>query len=163
MNIGNLTRGKVLLKDNREIISVNTNIHLITKSDRFVLSGDLWSVKNNPVKLALLNKEVSKIINNKISSLDVIELADITSSLQWVGIDIDITDAIWSVRGIGGDVSDIKALAIVVDDRVFNGADVIYTPDNYTFVMARNVDGLDENEKVENWYIIPKDNCCYYV
>lgn len=158
LNIGNLGRGKGLLKDNREIISINTNIHMITNSDRFVISGDLWTIKKKPVKLALLRKEVSKIINNKISSVDVIELADITSSLQWVGIDIDIIDAIWSVRGIGGDVSDIKALAIVVDDRIIEDDEVIYTPENYTFVMARNVDGLDENEKVENWYIAPKED-----
>lgn len=153
LQIGNLNRGKILLKDNREIISINTNIHMVTDSDRFVVSGDLWAVKNKPVKLALLRKEVSKIINNKISALDVISLVDITPTLKYTGIELDIVDAV----GVGADLSDVKALAIVVDDRVIENNEVIYTPSQYTFVMARNIDGLDENGKVESWYIVPKE------
>ena len=45
---------------------------MLTDSDRFVLSGYLWQQNKGTIKLALLNTEVNKIINDTIPAESII-------------------------------------------------------------------------------------------
>ena len=61
-----------LMKDNREAISVNYNLQLITGSDQFVISPFVFLPNKQNVKIVLLNKEVNKLTNGYINVSNII-------------------------------------------------------------------------------------------
>ena len=133
---GTNEHGIALVKDNRERLLFNYNLQLITDSDRFVLSGYLWQQNKGTIKLATLNTEVNKIINDTIPSSTIINTYDINSTLN-------ISYALQNV-----DMTNVQALAIISQNVPKVGAGT----DTY-FIIARNVAGLDDNEKKKNWQI----------
>lgn len=68
------TRGGAyaLVKDNREAISVNYNLQLITGTDQFVISPFVFLPNKKNVKIVLLNKEVNKLTNGYIDVSNII-------------------------------------------------------------------------------------------
>ena len=61
-----------LVKDNREAISVNYNLQLITGTDQFVVSPFVFLPNKQNVKIVLLNKEVNKLTNGYINVSNII-------------------------------------------------------------------------------------------
>ena len=142
--IGDNKHGLGLLKDNREQISINYNLQMITDSDRFVLSSYLWQPQKEELKLALLNTEINKISNDTIKETAIINTYNFESSVSNGIITIDIENAL---NGI--DISNAKAIAII-STRDIN--DISVSGQKY-FVMGRNISDLSEEKAKSKWYI----------
>ena len=141
------SHGIALLKDNREMLSFNFNLQVISDSDRFVLSAYMWQNNKNNLKLALLNEEVNKISNETIPNRIITEqLFDIDKELlpNCAGIKINIEKTLKNVN-----LENISSIAIIstneVNDYVNSGAKY--------FVIARNVSDLSIEEKKQDWYL----------
>lgn len=147
-DLGDNLHGLGLLKDNREKISFNYNLQMITDSDRFVLSAWLWQPNKGTLKLALLSQEINKISNETISEDFVEREYDFTTSTDTINgvITIQIEDALANV-----DLTGIKAIAITSNNVVANN---VNSGERY-FVMGRNIGELkaDEPNAKSNWYI----------
>jgi hypothetical protein len=153
---GTHAHGIALAKDNRERILFNYNLQMLTDSDRFVLSGYLWQQNKGTLKIALLNTEVNKIINNTIPESYII-VDPITDTQKLFNINASIMfDAYIDIRMntilASEDLTNVKAIAIISDKKppVGNKSEAY-------FVMARNVDGLTEAQKREDWYVTAID------
>ena len=72
-NISSSSIGLALLKDNREKISINYNLQLLTDSDRFVISSWVWQQNKSSLKVVCLNKEVNKLSGETIPLDDIIK------------------------------------------------------------------------------------------
>lgn len=81
--------GIALLKDNREEISINYNIHMVSDSDRFVISNNIFSNKKeirssaesgNKPYLVALDVEVNKLSNDVISIANIVQLYDVNDN-----------------------------------------------------------------------------------
>ena len=131
VTFGTGEHGLALVKDNRERILFNYNLQILTDSDRFVLSGYMWQQNKGTIKLALLNTEVNKIINNTIPSDTIITKIPIQYTLN----KININDMLSGVTD--SDLAEVKALAIIDEKTLKVGAGI----ENY-FIVARNIDGL---------------------
>ena len=146
--MGDNQHGLGLIKDNREQISCNYNLQVITDSDRFVLSAYLWKAGKSNLKLALLNEEVNKISNDTIPDNSIIpnQLYDFTATPDTTNgiITIDISTALNNV-----DISGVKAIAIISTNEV---NDIVASGAKY-FVCARNISDLNEDDAKSNWYI----------
>lgn len=145
---GDNLHGIGLLKDNRESLGFNYNLQVITDSDRFVLSAYMWQIGKSNLKIALLSEEVNKISNETISD-DIItnNLFDLVcekADSEKGGIKVNIKSVLETV-----DMSAIKSIAIISTNEV---NDYINSGAKY-FIMARNVDGLKEDEKKKDWYV----------
>lgn len=162
------SQGNILLKDNREAISFNQNIQLLNDSDRFVISSYLWQPEKQDVYIGLLNKEVNKITNNTITDADFYveriplwtNLPTITTvsgfSKQYtisilVGGSFDLYKA---QQGISeSDFQEIltntKAIVIYSDRWINDNANA----GAKYFIMAKNVDGLTNQQKTADWSI----------
>lgn len=146
-NPTNVDKGIVLLKDSRECINLNYNLQMITDSDRFVISSYLWQQDKTNIKIALLNEEVSKIINETIPD-DIIAVPsiDFTAIVNETdnNIRIRIAEALQN-QNLNG----IKSIAIY-NTGVLNSTE--QKASKY-FLMARNIDGLTMEEIMQDWYI----------
>ena len=152
-NIGDNWHGLGLMKDNREQISLNFNLQMLTDSDRFVLSAYLWQPNKTNLKLALLTDEINKISNETIQESVVSEtLYDFTAetitrtsgAYSTTYIKVNIANALSGVSLDG-----VKAIAIISTDdyneTIGSGAKL--------FVMGRNITGLTEATAKQDWYI----------
>lgn len=169
--------GYVLLKDNREALSFNLNIQAVADSDRFVISGKLWSNKKEDLVLAFLSEEVNKINADTIDGNTIIKTTSITRSAtldDWhfypSYIQININSAIGnqiSAQGgvpvvtIDGEAQEVKALALVYKTKLAT------TLNLRNFVIARNITdliqpiydqqgnitGYDLSEITKDWYM----------
>ena len=149
-DLGDHYHGLALVKDNREQISLNYNIQMLTDSDRFVLSAYLWQPAKTQLKIALLSQEVSKIVNETIDSTTILsgQTYDFTYTVDETNgtITINIQNALASITNKEWNSLGVGAIAIISEDTsALNGA-------NY-FVMARNVSDLNRTEATKNWYI----------
>jgi len=142
---GTNEHGLALIKDNRERIMFNCNIQMLTDSDRFVLSGYLWQQNKGTAKIALLSEEVNKIINNTIPTGSIIGNQTYPVTFDTFGnITIKIQNALSGIN----DLSQVKAIALVDGTSPAVGAKT-----EANFIVARNVDGLTDAEKRQNWFI----------
>ena len=147
-HFGTGEHGLALVKDNRERIIFDYNLQLLTDSDRFVLSGYLWQQNKGNVKLALLKNEVNKIVNNTIPENDIVRFVDVSIDLGHE-IHIHINEALYDEDEMEDiDLTDIKALAIVTEKKPSVGGG-----NERYFIMARNIDGLTDAQKRNDWYI----------
>lgn len=159
-NISSSSIGLALLKDNREKISINYNLQLLTDSDRFVISSWVWQQNKSSLKVVCLNQEVNKLSGETIPLDDIIkdENGNIkayelkysyynisTGTYKWA-INIDINK---SLEGVNMD--DVKAIAIISTAIPTSSTNL----DNRYFVLARNVSGLPNSQKLRYWGIIP--------
>lgn len=143
-DFGTNEHGLALAKDNREHLMFNFNLQMLTDSDRFVLSGYMWrQEKEGTIKLATLNEEVNKIINDTIDTSTIINTYDLDLSYSNMSIFVNVSNILSGV-----DVSDVKSIAIIstAQPQVGTGTK------NY-FVMARNVSDLEDEDKVVDWNI----------
>lgn len=148
---GDNYHGIGLLKDNREALSFNYNLQVLADSHRFVLSAYMWQLNKTNLKIALLSEEVNKISNDTIPNNMLTEnLFDVNFEVLDNGIKIKMNEILQNV-----DMQNIKSIAIISTNEVndYNGSGAKY------FIMARNITGLSEQEKIEDWYIgcIDKD------
>ena len=143
--LGTNERGLALLKDNREKISFNYNLQMLTDSDRFVLSSWLWQPAKGNLRLALLNTEINKISNDTISDDIVITdeyiIYDEDQNIDLITDTDPLTVPISTILN-GVDLTDVKALAIISDVEVAGSA----TSGARYFVMGRNITGLDTSD-----------------
>lgn len=159
-----------LVKDCREKVAFNFNTQIITDSDRFVLSGYMWQQKasddeaNNPneIRLALLDTEVNKIVNDTIPTTTILGYTafDINNDVSYNvrsynGCMLKISDMIARIPNVNDLLPRTKAIAFITKDMpaVGNGLDTY-------FIIARNVSHLDDDEPAlnENWYIYPPNS-----
>ena len=76
-------RGIVLLKDNRETVSIDCNVQLITSSDTFVVSPFFFLPNKTNMYVVFLNEEVNKLSNGYIPKSAIMsELYDINDNLM---------------------------------------------------------------------------------
>lgn len=163
--LGDNERGIGLMKDNREQISLNFNLQMITDSDRFVLSSWLWQPNKGSLRLALLDEEINKISNDTVPHraviaefpIDTTDTNPATAGISTVKDDTTGHITILLSR-ILGDVSDetmqnTKAIAIISENIV---ADNVTSGQRY-FVMGRNVSDLTIEDKKRAWYIYNYD------
>lgn len=140
--MGDNQHGLILMKDNRETISINYNIQMLTDSDRFVLSSWLWQPNKQNLKVMCLNTEISKISNDTIPMDYVIEgkTQNLTTIIQPFGnaIKIPISTIFENV-----DLNGVKAIAIASDIPSQYG--------QYQFVCGRNLTNAGDNKT--DWYI----------
>lgn len=148
--LGDNVHGLGLIKDNRERISCNYNLQMLTDSDRFVLSAYLWRPEKENLQIALLSQEINKISNETIPETAIIKdrLYPLTQNLDVDTengiIKIDISSALNNV-----DLDGVKAIAIISANEI---NDIVQSGAKY-FVMGRNISGLSETEKKSNWFI----------
>lgn len=167
-NYGRHDRGIVLLKDNREALSFNYNLQVLTESDRFVLSSYMWQQGKQNVKLGLLREEANKISvdfipNNSFQTFDIPLITIPHPEDNYIEIDIENSVKNYCVaNGINLEtlMSGVKGLVVysetIINENVASGAKY--------FVMARNVGDLTldgEDNKLSNWYISNYDKSTF--
>lgn len=150
----NNTNGLVLLKDNREALSFDYNLELLTDSDRFVVSGWVWSDKtdesgenNANIAIALLNEEINKISNETID-------ANFISQYVYSDFSVDTSDekiviTIPAAMRAPIETGMYKAIAIISTNEVNGTAN---SSERY-FVFGRNITGLSADEAMKSWTI----------
>jgi hypothetical protein len=144
-DFGKNDRGQILLKDNREVISFNYNLQMITDSDRFVLSAYMWQKEKSNIKLGLLKQEINKISNDTIPNNSfLLENIDFSHEIVNNQIIIDIENALDDI-----DISEAKAIVVYSTNET---TDYMLSGAKY-FVFGRNIGGLDEIEARKNWKI----------
>lgn len=104
--------GIALLKDNREEISINYNIHMVSDSDRFVISNNIFSNKKeirssaesgNKPYLVALDVEVNKLSNDVISIANIVQLYDISDNA--IISDIPIGQTTYKLSAVAVDIN----------------------------------------------------------
>lgn len=145
-------KGVVLLKDNREKLSFNYNLQMLTDSDRFVLSAYLWQQGKTRIKLALLNEEVNKISNATIEDRVFLQ-GDIPFKFSAEGdvIKVNIAEALQNAGITDEELANASAIAIYSDVFINDSA---LSSSKY-FIAARNITGLSVEEMKQDWYISP--------
>lgn len=150
----NNTNGLVLLKDNREALSFDYNLELLTDSDRFVVSGWVWSDKtdesgenNANIAIALLNEEINKISNETIDANFISQYVYSDFLVDTSGGKIVIT--IPAAMRAPIETGMYKAIAIISTNEV-NGT--TNSGARY-FVFGRNITGLSADEAMKSWVI----------
>ena len=146
--MGDNLHGLGLIKDNREQISINYNLQMLTDSDRFVLSAYLWEPAKTDLKIALLSQEINKISNETIPESIILanSIYNFTTNVDTANgvITININSALQNV-----DLTNVKAIAIIstaeINETIASGAKY--------FVMGRNITDLSDEEAKSNWYI----------
>lgn len=144
-DFGSNDMGQILLKDNREVISFNYNLQMITDSDRFVLSAYMWQKEKSNIKLGLLKQEINKISNDTIPNDSFLrENIEFSHEIANNQIIIDIENALDGI-----DISEAKAIVVYSTNET---TDYMLSGAKY-FVFGRNIGGLDEIEARKNWKI----------
>ena len=146
--MGDNLHGLGLIKDNREQISINYNLQMLTDSDRLVLSAYLWEPAKTDLKIALLSQEINKISNETIPESIILanSIYNFTTNVDTANgvITININSALQNV-----DLTNVKAIAIIstaeINETIASGAKY--------FVMGRNITDLSDEEAKSNWYI----------
>lgn len=137
--------GIPILKDSREQLSFNYNINLITNSDRFIISPYLYNLSGNRTcQVAFLNTEVSKITNGEINSTNIISRVNLNtqnSSSNYVNTPTNM----FSFR--------IRISNLTIPDNAKSIAIIFSDEKKLKFVIARNIDGLDNEGKKKDWQI----------
>lgn len=152
---GSHKKGNILLKDNREAISFNYNLQMLTDSDRFVLSAYMWQQEKSNLKLGLLKEEINKISNDTIpnTSFAVGEIP-FTYSVDNGLITIDILNSLTDyaeTQGITLEelMNGISAIVLYSTNEV---NDITSSGAKY-FVFGRNISDLDLYDKTKDWKI----------
>ena len=158
--ISSSSNGLALLKDNREKISINYNIQLLTDSDRYVISSWVWQQNKSSLKVVCLNQEVNKLSGETIPLDDIIkdENGEIkTYDLQYDYYVVSSSTYKWAIsiniyRSLANvNMDNVKAIAIISTAIPTSSTNI----DNRYFVIARNVSDLPNDKKLSYWGIIP--------
>lgn len=152
---GTNNHGLIILKDNREALSFNYNLQVLTDSDRFVLSAYMWQKGKENLKIGLLKEEINKISNATIPSTNfVVENIPFSSLDGGHYILIEIESALSAYAEsqnitVEELMEGIKAIVIYstneVNDYSESGAKY--------FVFGRNITDLELSDKTANWFL----------
>lgn len=125
-------------KDNREAVSFNYQINLI-HDDEFVTYPNLFGIKSARLKMCL-SKKPKSVFDTSFNESDIVELSYViiinSPADNYRNLKIEITNP-------GIDLTDYKS--IVLYDKLSEYTKIPY--------IARNIDHLDNEEKLNNWYI----------
>ena len=153
--------GLIVLKDCRETLKFNYNLQLLSDSDRFVISSNVWDTNKGLLKIGLLKTEINKLANSTIKNEDfAIDNISYTVSASTSGDltypyrVININTAIWSYAQnnnmtVAEVMDGVKAI-VLYDTTEINNYDVSGAK---RFVFGRNIDGLSVEEATKDWVI----------
>lgn len=131
-------------KDNREALSFNYQINLLTsdseEQNKFVIFSNIFGQKNSRLKMALINHTVSMFNETVDMSISSIVADNVNYSL----IEHDGSIEIKINKPDGVDINEVKAIVLYDQDSGLNYA-----------YLAKNVDNLTGNDKLQSWYIYP--------
>lgn len=167
-----------LIKDNREAISIDYNLQMLTDSDLFVVSPFTFTPNKTNVKVVLLNKEVNKLTNGYIDTASIITTfnnQDVENNSLWdlsmiqytnlnrFGEDVVVSEEI-NFEVIRANTKNehfieqsdtryqrVKAIAIIFGDSISEEMNTdIYG--KAQFVVARNIPtNYTKEEALKNW------------
>lgn len=161
---GSNTEGLIILKDNRESLSFNYNLQMLTDSDRFVLSAYMWQKGKENLRLGLLKDEINKISNSTIPNTSfATESIPFTYNIDSTynnNIVININQSIRNYATANNiTISDlmagVKAIVLYSTNEI---NDYTVSGEKY-FVFGRNIGGLTLNDTIpaknalSDWYI----------
>ncbi len=162
------THGKVLAKDNREMMSFNYNLMLTTGSDRYVIGSRFWELSKgvyttdedgnktgNILRVYALGQEVNKLTNGVLylSELYSYGSTEITctspsdyteSGRDYVEINFSELETLLTDNGTA---SQVRAIAIAYQSDTTTLGNLVQ------LVLSRNVGDLDTDDKFESWYV----------
>lgn len=131
-------------KDNREALSFNYQINLLTSDEdeknKFVIFSNVFGEKHDRLNMALIRHTVS-MFDETVDMSDNYIIAnnvEYTINAENDAIRVDIT------KPQNIDLNEVKS--IILYDKDGNS--------NYAYI-AKNVDGIDNNQKLQSWYIYP--------
>ena len=152
--MGDNAHGIALMKDNRETISINYNLQMLTDSDRFVLSSYLWQPNKSNLKVMCLNEEISKITNDTIPSNIIIQdkTRNLVVNSRVISGKPCLEIPIHSILS-GVSMDGVKAIVIASENDFQN---VMYSGQKY-FVLGKNITGIEGSIAEETWYITGLD------
>ena len=128
--------GYILAKDNREKISFNCNIQLLSNTDRIVFGNKMWKQDyTNGFHIVFLNAELNKFSADSINAENIIYASSVLTANQV----LTFTDKIGYIDGTTDfnnltdeEKAQIKAFAVVRELDSFT--------DTYELVIGANVD-----------------------
>ena len=149
--------GLIVLKDCRETLKFNYNLQLLSDSDRFVISSNVWNPNKGTLKIGLLKNEINKLSNSTIDN-ENFAIENIGYAVYWSGQEpyriVGINNAIqtyaqnndMSVQDL---MEGVKAI-VLYDTTEINNYNV--SGAKY-FVFGRNIDGLSLEEATKDWIL----------
>ena len=176
------SRGLSLLKDNREAISFNYNLQLLTSSDTFVVSPFVFKPNKKNLRIVFLNEEVNKLADGYISTTTIIQdLVRVSGGgVYWYTTYAPVDYASLGGGGVSkcyinlqtlkDRISDdyatgsngkqkIKAIAIVYnvneeETPLLTDTNTPYIVNKLPFVIARNIpEDWTKDDIFKNWYL----------
>ena len=131
-------------KDNREALSFNYQINLLTSDDdeenKFVIFSNIFGEKHARLKMILINHTVSMFDE----TVDMAENFIVADNVQYSLIDKEGAIEVKITKPTGIDLDDVKAIVLYDQEDGLNYA-----------YMAKNVDNLTGDAKLQSWYIYP--------
>ena len=147
--IGDNLHGLALLKDNREQISMNYNIQMVTDSDRLVVSSYVWQPNKQNIRLVLLNDEINKISTGLINKNTIIEGKSFKLNANLINppTNVETSDDYILIKVseilANEDLTGVSAIA-VIDDTEFKEPEL--SGSRY-YVFGRNISDLTVPKK----------------
>lgn len=141
-------RGIYIVKDNREKIKFSYNFQLLSDSDRFVISKNIFErEKNNVRAIAIWDKEINKLD-------DYIDPSNTTTMTIYQGPGTGTAVLYFDYPTIpdGYTIDDLKAIALVYGLEQYG---------RYKLIIGRNVSGLEPADMGDSW-VLCKPNSKYY-
>lgn len=131
-------------KDNREALSFNYQINLLTSDDdeenKFIIFSNIFGQKFSRLKMVLINHTVSMFDEAVDMSINYIVADNVDYSLieHEGAIEVSIT------KPEGINIDEVKAIVLYDQDGGLNYA-----------YLAKNVDNLTGDNKLQSWFIYP--------
>jgi len=131
-------------KDNREALSFNYQINLLTSDDdeenKFIIFSNIFGQKNSRLKMVLINHTVSMFDEAVDMSINYIVADNVNYSL----IEHDGAIEVSITKPEGVDIDEVKAIVLYDQEGGLNYA-----------YLAKNVDNLTGDNKLQSWFIYP--------
>lgn len=131
-------------KDNREALSFNYQINLLTSDEdeenKFVVFTNIFGEKTARLKMGLINHAVSMFDETVTMTADTV----VADNIEYALIENEGAIEVRITKPEGLNLDDVKAIVLYDQD---NGL-------NYAYI-AKNVDNLPNDKKLQSWYIYP--------
>lgn len=160
---GTNNNGIIVLKDNREALSFNYNLQVLTDSDRFVLSAYMWQKGKENLRLALLKEEINKISNatiiNAVFATENIPFTyDVESSHIKINVSQSLSDyATTNNISLSELMAGVKAVVLYSTNEI----NEYYQSGAKYFVFGRNITDLQLSDATADWYISNYDKSMF--
>lgn len=131
-------------KDNREALSFNYQINLLTSDDdednKFIIFSNIFGEKHARLKMIFINHTVSMFDE----TVDMSENYIVADNVQYSLVDKDGVIEVKITQPTGINMDEVKAIVLYDQEDGLN----------YAYV-AKNVENLTGNNKLQSWYIYP--------